>query len=279
MSDHREDHADRHGAGGPDELNVDLNANARVGVRKNSGGSVIKRRRINTIEGTAILLTLADDSVNEEADLTVAVDTATMAGAGLAASGAVLSVNATAPLGITSDAVALNSGYRPTFAGTSAPSSPVEGDLWFDTDDNLLKLYNGSVWITITPKAAADTDDGTRSSASYGDLTDSNVGPAVTIDTGTMAIVTISSWADVSVAFTASLVGFAVSGASTVAASDNQAIQYYDTAGYTAMRMGTTELVTGLTAGSNTFTMKYRTDSGVAQTFSRRAITVTPLPT
>lgn len=71
---HREDHADRHGAGGPDELAGKLNANARVAVRKNSGGTPIIRRRVNTVEGHAILLTLADDAVNEEADLTIAVD-------------------------------------------------------------------------------------------------------------------------------------------------------------------------------------------------------------
>ena len=32
----------------------------------------------------------------------------------------------------------------------SAPSSPSNGDLWFDTSNNVLKNYNGSAWLGIT---------------------------------------------------------------------------------------------------------------------------------
>ena len=49
-----------------------LNATARIGVRKNSAGSVFSRRRLNLIEGTGITLTVADDSGNEEVDITIA---------------------------------------------------------------------------------------------------------------------------------------------------------------------------------------------------------------
>lgn len=49
-----------------------LDANARVGVRKNTGASTFKRRRLNLIEGTGVTLTVADDSGNEEVDVTVA---------------------------------------------------------------------------------------------------------------------------------------------------------------------------------------------------------------
>lgn len=49
-----------------------LDAVARVGVRKNSAGSVFSRRRLNFIEGTGITFTVADDSGNEEVDITVA---------------------------------------------------------------------------------------------------------------------------------------------------------------------------------------------------------------
>lgn len=45
--------------------------NARVAVRKNSGTDVGTRRRINLIEGTNVTLTVTDDSVNEEVDVTV----------------------------------------------------------------------------------------------------------------------------------------------------------------------------------------------------------------
>jgi len=51
---------------------VDLNNNARVGVRKNSTGSTFLRRRINLIEGSNVTLTVADDSGSEEVDVTIA---------------------------------------------------------------------------------------------------------------------------------------------------------------------------------------------------------------
>ncbi len=56
------------------DLPADLSANARVGVRKNSTGSTHKRRRINLIEGDGVAITIADDSGDEEVDVTLDVD-------------------------------------------------------------------------------------------------------------------------------------------------------------------------------------------------------------
>jgi hypothetical protein len=67
---------------------------------------------------------------------------------------------------------------------------------------------------------------------------------------------------------------FAVSGASTVAASDAQA---FSNEGDKATQASATYVVTGLTGGSNTFTAKYRV-SGNTGTFVNRSITVIPLP-
>ncbi len=36
-------------------------------------------------------------------------------------------------------------------SASSAPASPVEGDLWFDTTNDQLKAWNGSAWIIIGP--------------------------------------------------------------------------------------------------------------------------------
>jgi len=38
-----------------------------------------------------------------------------------------------------------------TTSSTSAPASPTEGDLWYDTTNDQLKAYNGSAWIVIGP--------------------------------------------------------------------------------------------------------------------------------
>src|ERR1043165_5408715 len=41
-------------------------------IRKNSAGSEFKRRRVNFIEGSNVTLTVADDSANNEVDVTIA---------------------------------------------------------------------------------------------------------------------------------------------------------------------------------------------------------------
>lgn len=51
---------------------VALGNNARVAVSKNSGATVGTRRRVNFIEGSNVTITVADDAVNEEVDVTIA---------------------------------------------------------------------------------------------------------------------------------------------------------------------------------------------------------------
>jgi len=52
-------------------ITMNMDGNARVTVRQNSGGSGYTRRRINLIEGTGITLNIGDDVVNEEVDVTI----------------------------------------------------------------------------------------------------------------------------------------------------------------------------------------------------------------
>ena len=35
------------------------------------------------------------------------------------------------------------------FANTSAPGSPITGQVWYDTTNSALKVYNGSSWIDL----------------------------------------------------------------------------------------------------------------------------------
>ena len=71
--------------------------------------------------------------------------------------------------------------------------------------------------------------------------------------------------------------GFAVSGATTVAASDTQAFSFVNGGNQAqTVQASGTFYVSGLTAGSNTFTAKYRGTVGTA-TFVNRSITVVPL--
>jgi hypothetical protein len=113
----------------------------------------------------------------------------------------------------------------------------------------------------------------TTTSTSYTDLTTS--GPAVTITTGTKALVIVSGklshstsqsdrWASMS---------FAVSGASTVAASNDYAFEIPNVNPF----QGSFAYRITLTAGSNIFTAKYKAQAGGTSTFSNRQITVIDL--
>lgn len=61
---------------GSGQLTLDVKANTsqqKIAVRKNSSGSAVgTRQRINLIEGSNVTLTIADDGVNDEVDVTIA---------------------------------------------------------------------------------------------------------------------------------------------------------------------------------------------------------------
>ena len=52
-------------------------------------------------------------------------------------------------------------------SGTSAPSSPLKGELWFDTNTNQLKVYDGSAF---KPSGGAKSQSAEPTSSSAGDL-------------------------------------------------------------------------------------------------------------
>lgn len=116
-------------------------------------------------------------------------------------------------------------------------------------------------------------------STSYTDLT--TAGPAVTATIGASgaAIVTLTARVDPPSSNTIGYMGFAVSGATTVAASDNQALirEFGSSGGTGYIQASATFYVTGLTAGSNTFTAKYKDTGGGNATFTNRNLIVQPL--
>jgi hypothetical protein len=117
------------------------------------------------------------------------------------------------------------------------------------------------------------------SSSTYVDL---STVTSTTVTTGTKALVAIKSrmgneavgagvWAHCS---------FAVSGATTIAAADERSISgYFTYAGQWISEVGAAFVVTGLTAGSNTFTLKFNAQGGYATpaTFYDRSISVVNL--
>lgn len=135
---------------------------------------------------------------------------------------------------------------------------------------------------TREPDTAVVNTMQTTTSTSYTNL--STVGPQVTVTTGTAALVLYSAGMANTSADTQMAVSVAVSGATTVAESDTWAIITDGVAAWgnpnepadQHNRRGCVKLFTGLTAGSNTFTMKYKVSGGTGR-FRYRELIVYPL--
>jgi hypothetical protein len=112
----------------------------------------------------------------------------------------------------------------------------------------------------------------TTTTTSYTDL--ATIGPAVTLLTGTAALVIVTAEVDTTGAGVTPRMGFAISGASTVAATDLWGIKV-DAGAAALLQLSFAVLVQNLTPGTNIFTAKYRVGSGTG-TFLNRGITVWP---
>lgn len=129
--------------------------------------------------------------------------------------------------------------------------------------------------ITNRIQAAKVFGTGTRNSTDWGDLTGTDVGPSVTIRVGSSGRALVFWSAEIGQTGTWNVkdtphVGVEISGASTVAAADGAALNYNfefpasGADGYAKLsswiQFATFHLFTGLNAGDNTFTLKYRHD-------------------
>lgn len=121
-------------------------------------------------------------------------------------------------------------------------------------------------WAHHTVEASEST-----TSTSYTKLT--TLGPSVTITTGTAALVWFGSHIENNTADAASFVSVEVSGASTVAASNEWCIEQDGHNAGNAVRRSMFKHFTGLTAGSNRFTMQYKVGSNTG-TFNYRHMAV-----
>lgn len=123
------------------------------------------------------------------------------------------------------------------------------------------------------PNGGTVSTSQTTTSTSYTDLATS--GPALTLATGPTALVAIGAIVTNDTTGTNSFASYAISGATTVAAGDNWAIGYATSGGGRVMSASRVRMETSLTAGNNTFTMKYRV-AGNTGTFQDRHIAVVP---
>jgi hypothetical protein len=153
-------------------------------------------------------------------------------------------------------------------ASTVATASGTDASI----PSGILTVYNGSAWVCVTPVAATTNATGTVTSTSFTATLSGSPGtnPSVTLATGTTALITLSGEVWNNTAGNGSVVGVAVSGASTVAATDANGMSNAIT---TAVAVSRSLVLTGLTAGTNTFTLQYRV-GGSTGNFRNRSIVV-----
>jgi hypothetical protein len=158
----------------------------------------------------------------------------------------------------------------------TAPTIPAAtgGDTFIPT--GIVTIYNGSVWVCVTPVGALQTAGGTTTSGSYTATLAGSPGtnPSVTLVTGTTALLHVSSFLfnTTQGSGATAFVSAAVSGAGVVAAADKWGVNLGNNA---IGRIGATTIISGLTAGTNTFTLQYyRSVSGTGE-FNNRSISVT----
>ena len=123
--------------------------------------------------------------------------------------------------------------------------------------------------------AASVATNETTSSTTYTDL--ATVGPSVTLTTGTSVIVWIQTTMYRTTSGNSAYISVAVSGATTSAATDARSTNATEFGANGALSISTVVYITGLTPGSNTFTMKYKIDGGAAYNYYNRNIAVLAL--
>lgn len=172
----------------------------------------------------------------------------------------------TAVAGATFTAAQFNQYVRDNLNECPTAKATVASQMFISTAANAI--------VARAPGTSSVVTNQTTASTSYVDLT--TVGPSFTVNTGTIAIVSFSASVANNVANSAANVSVAVSGATTVAASDNWCLLFDGNAAGNFSRAGNTHVFSGLTVGSNTFTMKYKVGSNTGS-FQFREINVIPL--
>lgn len=139
---------------------------------------------------------------------------------------------------------------------------------------NELPAGGGSAFGDVASAYVA-TSEGTTST-SYTDLATTT--DTVTVDIGSSgeALVFLSAYMGASASSNLTFMSFAVSGANTIAASDDNSLSMSTAAGG-VQGAGNSFLLEDLSSGSTTFKVKYRV-SGATGNFARRRIIVIPFP-
>jgi hypothetical protein len=172
----------------------------------------------------------------------------------------------TAVSNATLTAAQWNASVRDNLLESAAAKFTAAGQLFVSTG------ANAGAARTISSATVATAE--TTGSTSFTAL--ATPGPAVSVTTGTQALVAVSALMGNNTSGQNNWTAAAVSGASTIAAADTNALRYQSFGANARHRSTSLHLFTGLTGGSNTFTQQYRVDAGTGS-FIDRTIAVVPL--
>lgn len=166
-------------------------------------------------------------------------------------------------------AAQFNTYVRDNLNQTAPAKATTAGTIFVGTGSNSIAERFPSTDIVNTTQTTSNT--------SYVNL--GTTGPTVTVQTGVSALVFIQCRIRNTTSTNTAFASYALSGATSMASDDNRCISSLGetNAGgdYTGSFLHTTG-TSALTAGSNTFTMKYRVGGGEGE-YSRRRIIVIPL--
>jgi hypothetical protein len=172
----------------------------------------------------------------------------------------------TAVAGATFTAAAFNIHVRDNLNETAPAKATASSQVPVSSGPNAIAMRS--------PTAASVSTLEQTSSTAWTDLT--TVGPRVTVQTGTIALVWWACDMANNVSNSLSKSSVAVSGASTVAASDAWMLSLDGNQAGNFSRCSMAHVFTGLTPGLNTFTMRYGVGSNQGS-FRTREINVFPL--
>lgn len=173
----------------------------------------------------------------------------------------------TAVAGATFTSAAFNQFVRDNLLETAPAKATAASQLFVSTGPNAI--------TTRVPSQASVSTLQSTTSSSYVDLT--TVGPRITLDTGTIAFCWFAASHSHSADNNETACSVAVSGASTVAASNAWQHSVDGIVGGNFVRGSSFHIFTGLTAGTNIFTMKYRVGASGTASFRDRELGVLPL--
>jgi len=162
---------------------------------------------------------------------------------------------------------------------TALASVLAEGMISYLKDTDATQYYSGSAWVTIggsASPASAQNFVATQQSTTSTTYTALTTAQAVTITTGTKVMVIVGAGIQVGTAEERGFMSYAISGATTSAASDDYSVSVCsstafdnDQASYVSFRT--------VTAGSNTFTAQFRSTASASMEARNRQLLVIDL--